>query len=331
MATEDDTELTLTPPVDASVKGEADLILAGTSASFVLNAFDTLQIEPILAEEGMPTEAEDLTGTEISASYKVAVFGGHSCAIVPANSNGSGNHLEEQLLPLTAWGKDAVLARYAPRLNATLEQDPAIWRVVAGADNMTVTFDPPVDRVGPSYHFAARGEVLQFESPADHYAVGVLDTPIEGNDEASFLAYQMMTGSSYIDNGSERNEWGDPMMLLVPPAGQYLNRYVFNTANHYDMRFDRVIIVRSPGAVVELDCLGVLADDAFEAVGASGFEVGRFDLDFDGVDVGSCVDGPHRLEADMPVGLSVVGEDFVSSYGYLGGVGVRAINPVPMV
>jgi hypothetical protein len=44
--------------------------------------------------------------------------------------------------------------------------------------------------------------------------------------------------------------------------------------------------------------------------------------------VGTCEDGAHWLEAAEPVGLSVVGEDFANSYGYLGGVGVRSINPV---
>jgi hypothetical protein len=87
-------------------------------------------------------------------------------------------------------------------------------------------------------------------------------------------------------------------------------------------------VVRPTDAIVEVDCLGVLDDGAFTEVGTSGFEIGRFNLDFDGEDVGACVDGTHWLVANMPVGLSVVGEDEFISYGYLGGVGVRPINPV---
>ena len=120
-------------------------------------------------------------------------------------------------------------------------------------------------------------------------------------------------------------------MLLTQSAGQYLDRYVFNTDNRFDFAFDRLIVVRPMGAVVAVDCLGELDDDAFEEVGTSGFEVGRFALDDNGVDVGGCVDGTHRLEADHPVGVSVVGEDLYNSYGYLGGVGVRFINPVIVV
>ena len=39
----------------------------------------------------------------------------------------------------------------------------------------------------------------------------------------------------------------------------------------------------------------------------------------------------HRLFSSQSVGLLVVGYDFANSYGYLGGVGVRAINPIIVV
>ena len=44
-----------------------------------------------------------------------------------------------------------------------------------------------------------------------------------------------------------------------------------------------------------------------------------------------CEDGAHLLYASDVVGLSVVGTADANSYGYLGGVGVRAINPVPII
>jgi hypothetical protein len=247
--------------------------------------------------------------------------------MVPSDEYYACDHVEEQLLPLIAWGVETVLARYAPRDTLTETTDPALWRIVAGADGMTVYFDPPVDSVGASYHFDNMGQVLQFESPIDHYASAELDDPPDPEEPgAPFFAYQMMTGRFYVGGGSY--QWGDPMMLLSPPAGQYLDRYVFNTDNNFDFAFDRVIVVRPVGAQVDLDCLGVLPDSDFVPVGSSDFEVGRFALDYNGVDVGICTDGPHSIVSDEPFGLSVVGEDFANSYGYLGGVGVRAINPV---
>jgi hypothetical protein len=271
-------------------------------------------------------EHAELSGTVISADKPIAVFGGHSCAMVPTDEYYACDHVEEQLLPLVAWGTETVLARYAVRAAATETMDPALWRIVAGADNMTVTFDPPVSDVGSSYHFASQGEMLQFFSPVDHFAAATLDDPPDpGEPEAPFFAFQMMTGRFYV--GGSAYDWGDPMMLLSPPAGQYLDRYVFNTDSKFDFDYDRIIIVRSAGVPVEVDCLGVLAETEFTAVGSSAYEVARVDLD-NPVGVPGCTDGAHWITSEEPFGLSVVGEDFANSYGYLGGVGVRAINPV---
>ena len=113
-------------------------------------------------------------------------------------------------------------------------------------------------------------------------------------------------------------------------AGQFLDRYVFNTDNVFDFDYDHIIVVRPTGVAVELDCMGVLPDTGFTAVGSSDWEVGRFFIDDPGNTTG-CADGAHVLNADDQVGLSVVGTADANSYGYLGGVGVRAINPVPVV
>jgi hypothetical protein len=91
---------------------------------------------------------------------------------------------------------------------------------------------------------------------------------------------------------------GDPFMLLSSPAGQYLERYVFNTDSTFD--YDELILIRPPGAQVEVDCLGLIADSEFTPVGASPWEVARVYLDHvDGVP--GCVDGAHWLIADQPV------------------------------
>jgi hypothetical protein len=309
-------------PTSNTVAGAGIAAVTAGDTSDVINmdAFDVAQIAP-------PTDHLELSGTFIQADKPVAVFGGHSCAMVPSPSYYACDHVEEQLLPLVAWGSETVLARYAVRHNVTASEDPALWRIVAGADDITVYFDPPTVEVGSSYSFSTQGEMLEFESEIDHFAYCEFDDPLDPDEpEAPFFAFQMMTGRFYV--GGSAYLWGDPMMLLSPPAGQYLDHYVFNTDSKFDFAFDRVIIVRPAGVEVELDCLGVLDDADFVSVGSTDWEVGRFALDYNGVDVGSCTDGAHWLEAAEPVGLSVVGEDFANSYGYLGGVGVRAINPI---
>ncbi|MBN2530383.1 MAG: hypothetical protein JXR76_28605, partial [Deltaproteobacteria bacterium] len=320
VATEDNTKVTVTPTAAIESGTGVNAVAAGTTGEFTLNTFDVLQIKT----SGSP-DWPDLTGTKISATEKVAVFSANACAPVPLGV-ASGDHLEEQLLPLSAFGSDAVLARYAPRWKSETvgplpaASDPVHWRIVAGADGMTVRFDPPVDEIGDEYAFVRQGDVLEFLSAKDHYVVGTLDEPFDDNTKGPFLAYQLMSGSAYKSVGGY---WGDPMMLLAAPAGQYLDKYVFNTDALFDYRFDYVIITRPMGASVHIECLGNLDDSGFTRVGSSTYEVGRFALDDNGVDVSNCVDGTQRLTASKPVGLSVVGYDRSTSYGYMGGVGIR--------
>jgi len=326
VATEDATTVTFTPTVDTMAGPSVSAVAAGTESSpYSLNAYDVLQIAAAVDDE-------DLTGTVVAADKTIAVFGGHSCANVPDPEFGTCDHVEEQLLPLVAWGSETVLARYAERGELTPDQDIPVWRIVAGADAMTVTFDPPVETVGDTHSFALAGEVLEFESPCDHYASAELDDPPNPDEpEAPFLAYQMLIGWQYatqhIPPDEEKEALGDPSMLLSAPAGQYLDQYVFVTDDEFNFDYDHIIVVRGAGVTVNVDCLGELDDGAFAQVGASDWEVGRFYLDSpEGID--GCEDGPHTLVASDDVGLSVIGMEQTNSYAYLGGVGVREINPV---
>jgi hypothetical protein len=157
----------------------------------------------------------------------------------------------------------------------------------------------------------------------DHYASAHLDA--DPLNSAPFQAYQMMTGSQYVFLAPLA--YGDPLMLLSAPAGQYLDRYVFNTDHYYDFLFDHIVVVRPAGALVIVECLGMLPDADFVPLGSTIWEVGRFYLDYLG-DVGSCTDGVQVLHANQSVGLAVIGYTHNGSYGYLGGVGVFRINPI---
>lgn len=324
IATADGTAVTFVPSVDIMGANGIGPYPAGVETEPIsLNTFDVLTVAPMM-------DTDDLTGTVLHADKRVAVFGSHSCATTPTGEYAACSHVEEQMPPLLAWGTSAVLARYAPRENCLVE-DAALWRIVAGADDMRVSFDPAAPWPANSeIHFAKRGDVVEFMGMGDYYAEGTFESPTDpAHPEAPFLAYQLMTGSTYTlcavagpDTGTE----GDPMMMLAPPAGQYLNRYVFNTPVSFPFDYDHIIIVRPAGAQVALDCLGLLPDDLFAAVGSSGWEVARVFID-NMDDTTGCEDGTHLLTASQPVGLSVVGVARANAYGYLGGIGVMPINP----
>jgi len=52
----------------------------------------------------------------------------------------------------------------------TENQDLVVWRVIAGTDDMRVTFDPPApDPAGSEHYFAQQGDMLEFHAPANSY------------------------------------------------------------------------------------------------------------------------------------------------------------------
>jgi hypothetical protein len=333
IGTEDGTAVTIIPSAPVEDFGGIGPFAVGVESDpLILNAADVLTFATV----GL---RDDLTGTVVQADKRVVLFGGNPCANVPVGIAYC-DHVEEQIMPLEAWGTSSVLSRPSPRSTCSFEEDLTLWRIIAGTKEMTVFFDPPLaDPFGAEHSFAEQGEWIEFYAAKDHFVEGRLDNPPDpGDDEAPFLAYQMMTGASFdlIEEPWEGpfcnlyDLFGDPMMLLSPPAGQFLNRYVFNTDNVFDYAWDEIIVVRPAGVEVELDCLGVLSNTQFSPVGASPWEVGRFYLDDPDVII-PCEDGVHRIWSEQPFGLSVVGTDWCQSYGYLGGVGVRFINPLPIV
>ena len=325
-ATQDGTQVTFIPKVTVEAYGGVGPLTAGVeSAPFSLDAGDVITIRS-------DAVGGDLTGTVVQGNKTIAVFGGNSCAIAPYEGLPCCcDHIEEQLLPLEAWGTSTVLARPLPRLGCTTAQDMALWRIIAGADNMTVTFEPPAPApAGAEHTFASQGDVLQFMTADNHLATGTFVSPPDPDKpEAPFFAYQVMTGALYASCGPDGQE-GDPYMLQSPPAGQFLDRYVFSTDNVFDFAYDQIVIVREAGVTVELDCKGELPPGNFTPVGSTGWEVGYVVIDNPLNDTG-CLDGAHTLEASAPVGLSVIGTDTTQSYGYLGGVGLRYINPDPVI
>jgi hypothetical protein len=319
--TEDNTEISFTSSVNVPEMGGVGPFTAGVeSGSYTLGEYDVISLSPSVLDA-------DLTGTVVQANKPVVVFGGHSCANVPSGAYAACDHVEEQILPLAAWGTATVLAKHADRQGCTNQL--VVWRIIAGADDMTVTFDPPAPApFNSSYVMAQQGELISFESDQDHYVEGVLNDPPDPDEPAaSFFAYQMMTGCTY---GSCTNSEGDPMMLQSPPAGQFLDRYVFNTDAVFDFDYDHIVIVRQEGTEVDLDCLGVIPDSEFTPVGTTDWQTARIFIDNPENSTG-CLDGAHVLTATDQVGLSVAGSSSANSYGYLGGVGVRAINPAPII
>jgi len=108
--------------------GGVPALQPGESYTVQLNEYEVLNIE----SNGTDS---DLTGTHITSDKPVGVFGGHECGI--SGTECCCDHLEQQIPPLSAWGRTHIAARSMPR---AAEKD--YWRILASADNTQIITKP---------------------------------------------------------------------------------------------------------------------------------------------------------------------------------------------
>ncbi len=282
LATVPGTNVTLYPTVAVS---------GATTAT--LNPFDVM----VITASGANV---NLTGTRIEADQPVAVFGGNKCTNVPYGLSYC-DHIEQQIFPRQAIGNYYVVGKTHAR---TVCDPPDYIRVLADADNTTVTFNPPV--AGP------------WNLMAGQWQETTIDNPVEITANNPVLVGQFIRSSG----GGACSDEGDPAFMLQVPVAQYRLDYVFLTPTTYDT--DYADITAPVGATVWLDGNPVTLSTT--VIGASGHSLTSLVI----------ADGPHVIEATDPIGVMVYayggpGGSGVSqnvSYGYPAGLNLEAINPV---
>jgi hypothetical protein len=266
-----------------------------------LDAFDTWTFAP-----------DDPTGFFVSADKRIAVFGGTNCSNVPSD-NGWCDHVEEQLVPVAAWGTRYVGARHPVR--STGAPETVYWRLVAAQDDTNIMLTP-----GSMVHLAKAGDYYDFDTPENFLA--------QSDDDHPFMLVQYMGGGEALYPGEEcfagAAATGDPYMMQMVPTDQWLENLPFLTDGSYARDF--VTIVRPTGVDVTLKCMGMIPDNRFDPIPGTSFEVANIMLDIDGNGgEGNCVDGQQFITASEPVGISVGGYDCAASYGYPGGMNLDAL------
>jgi hypothetical protein len=270
-------------------------MVAGNPTDIVLNRYDFVQLTV------GPTNA-DLSGSAIKSTAPVAVFGGHSCANVPNTGTGACDHVEEQIFPLETWGQNYIASRNPKRGN-----EPMRWRILAAEDNTTVNFDPPVS-IGPQV-VLSKGQLAEFDEQVDF--------SIEADDPVLVAGYMLGCQAS-----GDPQCPGDPYMLLMIPSEQFQSEYVFLVDSSYTNDFAK--LVRPAGAEVTVACLGVVPDNRWTAIGASGFQWATIDMN---PGEANCNPGTNEATGTMPFGISVSGQAYAASYAYPGGLALKPINP----
>ncbi|NJK33248.1 MAG: hypothetical protein HC927_13090 [Deltaproteobacteria bacterium] len=283
-----------------------------TQGDVMLDAFDVWHYQT----------GPDATGFFVGADKPVAVFSGINCAVIPELPWYACDHIEEQMLPLSAWGTHYVGARHPHRVpDLNPEPEDVYWRVIAAVANTTITFDPPVSA---PIQLAQVGDFAGFATPESFTA----------ESSNPFLLVQYMSGCfTVIESTAQpfncnQGPTGDPYMLQATPVEQWLTQLPFLTDTSYPRDF--VTIISEVGTTVSLACLGEVPADHFTPIPGTNYEVGQVDLDIAGNGgEGNCVDGAQFLTADKPVGVMVGGVDLATSYGYPGGLSLDELWEPP--
>ena len=304
VALEDDTSVELAPSSDLPGGGGVAATPAGAVATFTLGAGELIQWQPTL----------DWSGTALLADRPIAFYGGQSSFLrdssMPECENGASDNAHQQMAPIPSLGSEYVAAPYRSRV-AIPESVP--YRVVGLANGTSLAYDPPQTDAPSALD---EGSVRDFESTEAF--------TIRSQDAAHpFYVAQIMPGCGM------GNPTGDEEFVNVIPARQFLDRYVFFTDPTYATT--NLVLVRTKGSAgfadVNVDCLGTLS--GWRDVGTQGlYQTLDVDLVRANVPVGSCQNGRHVAESEMPFALVVWGLDHFASYAYPAGSGAARLNDV---
>ncbi len=256
---------------------------------------------------GMNTTGDgNLSGSRVVADKPVAVFSGNVATIEPNPGQCCADHLEQQMLPLVAWG-DSYLAAPPPSPAAAGTAVASGYRITGSFDGTSLTYSPATPPGAPTTIGA--GQTVRFET---NQAFSVTS----GDPDKPFAVTQFLLSAQVIDVFATA---GDPAMISLPAAAQFQKNYIFLVPAGYATNY--VTVVRVAGTEVLRDGVSVSAA-AWQPLGV----LGGVDYEFVHLAVPT---GSHSIESEEPCGIISVGYDEAVSYGYPGGSGLKVISEPP--
>ncbi len=344
VGTEETTTVDVTPSYDiASGTGVSDQgggvgIAAGATRSFVLGAYDVLNLETTLLT-GFGGSVPDLSGTVVTSSRRVAVFTGVDLAMVTGgcsdgyDNDGDGyvdgddpgcaddsdefddpnsdpccaEHIEQQVLPNQAMRRDYVVSHSAQRSSG--ETEPDLVRIMALNDGTSVTTS--LSGADSSFSLDA-GEFREIWARSGFI--------VEASDRVH-VAQFLVVG---LDVHSPIAGRGDSSLLYIPPLNQRREDYIFTTGEGFQSNWVVVSVPQGVSASLDGSELSTLS-------GCSG-PVSEGTLGTTSYEAWTCSisDGVHRVwsgagtaPGSENIGVLVYGYYAAGSYSYPAGAGLE--------
>ncbi|MDZ4745453.1 MAG: IgGFc-binding protein [bacterium] len=308
VATEDATRIEITPTVATTFSA------AGVPIIATLQRGESFLVQASLSGP----QGADLTGSKVRASKPVGVFGGHQRTTLPVAFVGqlnSRDYLIEQMSPVGTWGKSAFVTPFARSSN---EQDVGtdLYRVVAAFDSTAVLVD------GVFQVLMNVGQI--FESALTQAAAITTSRPA--------LTAQFKKTSGTPSGGSNQRV-GDPLMMLVPPAEQFMSEYRFINVQSYE--YNGSINTPSPiygeqylNIVIPTSGIGGLTLDGLPVSPGRFQQLAQTPYSWTQIVMS---DGVHHVKGDTTFGIYVYGYGVANSYGYIGGMAFRPLDTYPPI
>ena len=286
-ASADNTMVTITATASTTAAQGAPAFAVNTPQSVMLNAGDVIELA---------STTGDLTGTLVDAAGPVQVIAGHYCVNVPSDVTAC-DHLEESMFPVDTLGTHYVVN--APAVTSIPAGKVEIVRVVATADNTTLTYDPPI--TGAPTAIAHAGQFIEIPSTAASFQI---------------TSDQKVLVAQYMEGQTAGGDTGDPAMALAVPVEQFRSSYLFHAPVSYDSNY--VDVTAPLGASISLDGGAPLV---LGPIGTSGLGLARVQA----LGLGPANDGNHNIQGNMGFGITVYGYGQFTSYWYPGGLNLDTI------
>lgn len=246
VATEDATQVTITPAVSSRATLVPGYRWAGVPYTVRLNRGETYQYSPGYS----PDPVVDVSGSRVSADKPIAVWGGHKCATIPQNM--PCDMILEQLPPVEAWGRSVVTLPLATRKHGDTV------RVLASATNTHVRFNG----------------ALVTNLGAGQYYEQIVTGPAQITADQPILVAQYGNSSSF-----DGVESADSSMAVVVPAEQFLPAYtLLIPAGRYPTNYLNLTVPAAAVGAINLDGVPLPATH-FVAIGTSGFQGAQIKVD----------------------------------------------------
>ncbi len=315
VASQDDTVVSMRPNTEVPMGNDVEGATTGITQRWTLARGEVLQFAQA-----------SLTGSPISATKPVGMFGGSRCAYVPGEATAC-DMLQQQIPAPSQWGNEYALVPYPSRGSDPSNSLPefVFYTIVSVADGTELTYEP--SRPGTAPERLDAGQSASFKSN-ERLVVRSQDT------KHPFYAAVYMTGQDFGGGlGGAPFKTGDPDFVNLPASDQFLDKYVFFA--DYTYPETGLTIVRRKTSQgfrpVELECAGEI--EGFQPLGTSGvFEFAWVSLTSKSAPVkfpkGECGYGRQEARSDGPFSVHVWGVADYASYGYVAGTGLRPINDV---